>query len=155
MSTEVDKDDGEDEKGGRRRERGLFSCFSCFYEYYERRDFGQTTITTTTTTNEGGGGGGEINEETYAANLDDGQENEKMNTDKTEENVRMQNSLSSTSSASSNLKTKPSPGTNRRVGSLVLTPSVQKLSIIMDDKEHEQLNQYIMIKDLGRGAQRK
>jgi len=155
MSTEVDKDDGEDEKGGRRRERGLFSCFSCFTSTTKEEDFGQTTITTTTTTNEGGGGGGEINEETYAANLDDGQENEKMNTDKTEENVRMQNSLSSTSSASSNVKTKPSPVTNRRVGSLVLTPSVQKLSIIMDDKEHEQLNQYIMIKDLGRGAHAK
>ena len=87
-----------------------------------------------------------------------------------EEIDRSQNSLSSnagssTSSSSSannnknnnnNTKIKAPPsGANRRLGSLKLTPSVQKLSIIMDDKEHEQLNQYIMIKDLGRGAHAK
>ena len=79
-----------------------------------------------------------------------------------EENDR--NSLSSNtgSSTSSNSSTNynaqmktPPQVANRRLGSLKLTPSVQKLSIIMDDKEHEQLNQYIMIKDLGRGAHAK
>jgi len=79
-----------------------------------------------------------------------------------EENDR--NSLSSNtgSSTSSNSSTNynaqmktPPKVANRRLGSLKLTPSVQKLSIIMDDKEHEQLNQYIIIKDLGRGAHAK
>ncbi|CAL6419685.1 unnamed protein product [Bathycoccus prasinos] len=65
-------------------------------------------------------------------------------------------STSSTSSTNYNAQMKTPPQVaNRRLGSLKLTPSVQKLSIIMDDKEHEQLNQYIMIKDLGRGAHAK
>lgn len=65
-------------------------------------------------------------------------------------------STSSTSSTNYNAQMKTPPKVaNRRLGSLKLTPSVQKLSIIMDDKEHEQLNQYIMIKDLGRGAHAK
>jgi [calcium/calmodulin-dependent protein kinase] kinase len=102
----------------------------------------------------------------------DAEKNKKTNNknNNAEELDRMQNSLSSnagssTSSSSSannnknnnnNTKIKAPPsGANRRLGSLKLTPSVQKLSIIMDDKEHEQLNQYIMIKDLGRGAHAK
>ena len=65
-------------------------------------------------------------------------------------------STSSTSSTNYNAQMETPPQVaNRRLGSLKLTPSVQKLSIIMDDKEHEQLNQYIMIKDLGRGAHAK
>ena len=65
-------------------------------------------------------------------------------------------STSSTSSTNYNAQMKTPPQVaNRRLGSLKLTPSVQKLSIIVDDKEHEQLNQYIMIKDLGRGAHAK
>ena len=65
-------------------------------------------------------------------------------------------STSSTSSTNYNAQMKTPPQVaNRRLGSLKLTPSVQKLSIIMDDKEHEQLNQYIIIKDLGRGAHAK
>ena len=81
------------------------------------------------------------------------------NEEENDRNSLSSNTGSSTSSTSSTnynaqMKTPPSVA-NRRLGSLKLTPSVQKLSIIMDDKEHEQLNQYIMIKDLGRGAHAK
>ena len=81
------------------------------------------------------------------------------NEEENDRNLLSSNTGSSTSSTSSTnynaqMKTPPQVA-NRRLGSLKLTPSVQKLSIIMDDKEHEQLNQYIMIKDLGRGAHAK
>ena len=81
------------------------------------------------------------------------------NEEENDRNSLSSNTGSSTSSNSSTnynaqMKTPPKVA-NRRLGSLKLTPSVQKLSIIMDDKEHEQLNQYIMIKDLGRGAHAK
>ena len=81
------------------------------------------------------------------------------NEEENDRNSLSSNTGSSTSSTSSTIynaqmKTPPQVA-NRRLGSLKLTPSVQKLSIIMDDKEHEQLNQYIMIKDLGRGAHAK
>ena len=81
------------------------------------------------------------------------------NEEENDRNSLSSNTGSSTSSNSSTnynaqMKTPPKVA-NRRLGSLKLTPSVQKLSIIMDDKEHEQLNQYIIIKDLGRGAHAK
>ena len=81
------------------------------------------------------------------------------NEEENDRNSLSSNTGSSTPSTSSTnyngqMKTPPQVA-NRRLGSLKLTPSVQKLSIIMDDKEHEQLNQYIMIKDLGRGAHAK
>ena len=69
-------------------------------------------------------------------------------------NTGSSNSSTSSTNYNAQMKTPPQVA-NRRLGSLKLTPSVQKLSIIMDDKEHEQLNQYIMIKDLGRGAHAK
>ena len=69
-------------------------------------------------------------------------------------NTGSSTSFTSSTNYNAQMKTPPQVA-NRRLGSLKLTPSVQKLSIIMDDKEHEQLNQYIMIKDLGRGAHAK
>jgi len=65
-----------------------------------------------------------------------------------------------TTTTTHSLMSSPSPTNaakinSRRLGSFKLTPSVQKLSVMMDNKEHEQLNQYIMIKDLGRGAHAK
>ena len=198
MSADTDDDDDDDGSGdcankeGQKKMNGLFSCFSCFAGHEKEDDAKNKSI------RENNNGLEEI-----STLEDDEEENEKMNTDKTEtyeENAsrkddanknknkrknnaeknkktnnkndnaeeidRMQNSLSSnagsstssSSSANNNNNTKikaPPSGANRRLGSLKLTPSVQKLSIIMDDKEHEQLNQYIMIKDLGRGAHAK